>query len=200
MIKLILIILFILCFIIISVYSLTLKFEIVDFDFVNFNKTVFEIKLKIYVLKYIKIFECKLLEDKIVLFGKDRDYKFKISDFGFEVVNLYKIFLRNIKEFNFKIDKFDLNVKLGLLENTITMFGVTLLSTILNIFFSVNDRFDCLDDNFNFKIYSEFDKFYLRINLNVHGEMSVLKIIKVWLRYKNDIKDSFGKNLNELSI
>lgn len=200
MIKLILIILFILFFIIICIYSLTIKFEVVDFDFVNFNKTVFEIKLKVYVFKFIKIFECKLLEDKIVLFGKDRDYKFKISDFGIGFVNLYKIFLTNIKELNFKIDEFDLNIKLGLLENTVTMFGVTVLSSILNIIFSLNDRFDCSYDNFNFKVYSEFDKFYLRVNLKVHGEMSVLKIVKVWLKYKNDIKDSFGKNLQELSI
>ena len=177
-----------------------LKFEIIDFDFVNFNKTIFEIKFKVYILKYIQIFECKLLDDKMILFGKEREYKYKISDLGSDMLNIYKIFLENIKEFNFKIDSFDLKIKLGLLENTITMFGVTLLSTILNIYFSLNDRFECGDKNFNFNVVSEFDKFYLRINLNVHGEMSVLKIIKVWLRYKNNIKDSFGKNLHELSI
>ena len=128
-------ILTILTTVLISVFSMKIKFEIENLK-INFPKVRNKItnknskvSLKIYILKVIKIFEVDL---KKIDF-KDEKVKNKLQkQFEDNKLNLDTIkFLRNI---SYIVEKMNLNISIGTEDSAITALSVGILYTVISNF------------------------------------------------------------------
>lgn len=164
---------------------LTLKFkiEILEFTSLNFDCTKFKIKVKVYSFKILKLFEFTLTEKGMKVFRKETEYKYTFSELLKKILEkenqkILDIFsIKNLKNLNFKVRSLDLKLKIGVIENMLTTFVVTILSTIISSVFTCKRKI-YNKDKFSYEIYPEFDKFYFDIKLNLKLEIKSNGIYK----------------------
>ena len=115
---------------------------------------------------------------------------------------LLKLFsLDNYKALKIEIKEFDLDLKIGVFENMVTGFVVTILSTIVSIFLG-NHIKKYNRKKYYFKITPVYDELYFDMKLNLKFEIKTFSIYKFILGNKDRLKELFDllKELNVESI
>lgn len=202
--------------------SLKLKVEILDLNNFNFEKNTFRIRIKVYVFKILKLFEITFSEKGIKVFKKESKYKYEFVEFmkiffkeeNNEILKLFTI--RNYKLLNIKLRSFDMKLKVGVLENMITSFCVTIISTVVSTFLGMQKKL-YNKNKLYFKVLPEYDKFLFDLNLNLTFELSSkgiykfvlnnlkgLRVLKLFIKEvsKRDVLEdnTIPKKLKESSI
>ena len=181
--------------------------ELVDFNSYNFKESKYKIKVKVYCFKYLKLFEIIFSESGFKIFKKEKKYNYTFIEFikillGDENRKLLKLFsLDNYKALKIKIKEFDLDLKIGVFENMVTGFVVTILSTIVSIFLG-NHIKKYNRKKYYFKITPVYDELYFDMKLNLKFEIKTFSIYKFILGNKDRLKELFDllKELNFKSI
>ena len=189
--------------IVFALITLKIKIEVLEFTSINLNTNKFKIKLKVYLFKFLKLFEIAFTEKGLKIFRKEKEYKYKFTDLFKKILekeNMHIIDIisfKNLRDFDFKVRSLDLKLKVGVLENMLTSFLVTILSTILSSVFLFENRLYS-KNKFCYEIYPEFDKFCLNIDLNLKLDVSIKGIYKFVVNNYSNLKDLM-KIVNELN-
>lgn len=181
--------------------------ELVDFNSYNFKESKYKIKVKVYCFKYLKLFEIIFSENGFKIFKKEKKYNYTFLEFvkillGDENRKLLKLFsLDNYKALKINIKEFDLDLKIGVFENMVTGFVVTILSTIVSIFLGSHIK-KYNRKKYYFKIDPVYDELYFDMKLNLKLEIKTFSIYKFILGNKDRLKELFDllKELNVESI
>ena len=181
--------------------------ELVDFNSYNFKESKYKIKVKVYCFKYLKLFEIIFSENGFKIFKKEKKYNYTFLEFvkillGDENRKLLKLFsLDNYKALKINIKEFDLDLKIGVFENMVTGFVVTILSTIVSIFLGSHIK-KYIRKKYYFKIDPVYDELYFDMKLNLKLEIKTFSIYKFILGNKDRLKELFDllKELNVESI
>ena len=130
---------------IIIVFS-NLRVNVKSLHIANYNECLdkecfdieFNIKLSLYLFNFIKIFGITLTKEKIEKYKMYKKLYQKIKNANFEQIKktakigFDKELIQNIKDLKIKIDKFDLDVKLGLTNPILTSFVVVIISSLFS--------------------------------------------------------------------
>lgn len=143
-------------------YSILIRLKILN------NLTLFKIKTDNQKLE-----KSKILNKKILLKIKETEKKI----FDKENKVLKKENMQLIKYFNLKVDKFDLYLKIGLVDNFFTTMSVVLISTLISILLAkVSNKFN----NNKYLIMPEYDENNtIKIKLNCIIRIKIIHIINV---------------------
>ncbi len=151
-----------------------LKINIINFDVQNTSLKL-KINLGLYILKFIKIFSINFTEKEIQFLF------IKISYNKLNAQNLDKNILKNIKILNkfknLKIDKFDLDLQLGLKNVFLITFIVPALASIFSFIKAKNINNLVKPDNFKYNIKSKFDSNFLKVNFKAKFSTSVYSFV-----------------------
>ena len=162
------------------IYS-TIKIELKDFEFIlpkekkRYINENFEIIIKLYILKKIKIVNLKIPNDKInknqiEKIFKNIDIPKDKKDLEIEIIDIFK-------NLNINLEKIKLKLYLGTEDAAITAILIGIISTILGIYFKFK-----LDDLENLKFETipiYIDKNYLKIYFDGIFRINMIHIIYI---------------------
>ena len=162
------------------IYS-TIKIELKDFEFTlpkekkRYINENFEIIIKLYILKKIKIVNLKIPNDKInknqiEKIFKNIDIPEDKKDLEIEIIDIFK-------NLNINLEKIKLKLYLGTEDAAITAILIGIISTILGIYFKFK-----LDDLENVKFETipiYIDKNYLKIYFDGIFRTNMIHIIYI---------------------
>ena len=162
------------------IYS-TIKIELKDFEFIltkekkRYINENFEIIIKLYILKKIKIVNLKIPNDKInknqiEKIFKNIDIPKDKKDLEIEIIDIFK-------NLNINLEKIKLKLYLGTEDAAITAILIGIISTILGIYFKFK-----LDDLENVKFETipiYIDKNYLKIYFDGIFRTNMIHIIYI---------------------
>lgn len=204
------IILFIFLLFILVFLGLKLRVEILDYDNIKIKNNGFRIKFKVYVF-IVKLFEITFTETGVKYLKSKKEHKYKLKTMEFISILLDKdnnsilniISYDNFKDLNIKLKEFNLYLKIGVLEDIITSFVITIISTVLSIF--IGKKVHLLNkDKIYYKVEPAFDELYFNLKLNLKFEIYNFSIYKFLLRNRNELKElhlvisEFSKNKIEI--
>ena len=189
------IILFVFLFIILFILSFKIRVEILDFESMNFDKNRVNVKIKLYVFKVLKLIEFDINETGIKYFNGKKEIKYKYEFIEFLKLllheknsSIFKIFsIENYRKLNIKIKDFDLKLNIGILENMITSFCVTILSSIISVFLSKHIKI-YNKDKINYCILPVFDDLHLSLKLKLSFEIYGINFFKLILKNRDNLK------------
>ena len=125
----------------------------------NINNADFRIRIGFFLFGFLKIFGIKCDKNGIIFLGKFFSYK-KIFNLDFKEIkkkNLKKKDIKIADELNIKIDFARFTLKIGAENIFITVFLVTLISSLIPEFLKKKVR-KVNNKNINYKILPEFNK------------------------------------------
>ena len=166
-------------------------------------------KLQIYIFKFIKIFSIKIYKNyfeifKIKVYYEKIFKKYNITDridIYRRIYSLYKLTKENPSKISFrkirlKFNSLKLNLNISTENSIITSFLTCFFSTIISILLKnnlSNRKYNL--DKFEYKIipiYLNFDCFKLDLEANI--SFSMFNILEIIYEYKNLIKEKEIKN------
>lgn len=140
-------VLIIILFFILIILSMTVNIDIEKLS-VNNRKISFEIKLKIYILKYIKIFQKKIHKKEIIKLIKKRTNK--------EIQAKEK----RIKKIKNIINELDINIEYGIRNVLINSYLYGVINAIIPMLNHKNNI-----KNMKYKIKTNFKENYIKIEM-----------------------------------
>lgn len=143
----------ILFFILIILLSITLCIDIEKLEIYN-GKTVFRIKLKIYIFKYIKIFQKKIHKKDIIKIIENISKKNLIKD--------EKI----IKRIKYSFNDMNVNIEYGIRSVLLNAYTYGIINMIIPIFLAQKDT-----KNIEYNITTNFRKNF--ISVQAKGKIKV---------------------------
>lgn len=197
-IKMLEIILFLFLFLILVFIGLKVRVEILDYDNIKIENNGFRIKIKVYVFG-IKMFEITFTKTgvKYLKSKKEHEYKLNVLEFIKMILDKENSIVLNIisydnyKDLDIKIKEFDAYLKIGVLENIITSFTVTVFSTIFSMF--IGKRINITNKNKIFyKVEPVFDELYFNLKLKLIFDINSFNIYKFLLKNKTEIKKLYS--------
>ncbi len=189
--------------------NITLKIEKINANSINRKLTEvhlekMNIKLQIYIFKYIKIFSVKLYKNYFEILKIKIDYekvfkKYNITDridIYRKIYELYKLIKENpskisLKKIKPRFDSLNLNLTISTENSIITSFIICFLSTIISILLknNLNNRKYNIN-KFQYKItpiYLNFDSFKLDLESDI--SFSMFNILEFVYEYKKLVKE-----------
>lgn len=153
----------ILFFILIILLSITLCIDIEKLEIYN-GKTVFRIKLKIYIFKYIKIFQKKIHKKDIIKIIENISKKNLIKD--------EKI----IKRIKYSFNDMNVNIEYGIRSVLLNAYTYGIINMIIPIFLAQKDT-----QNIKYNITTNFRKNFISIQARGKIQVQILEnIIKLF--------------------
>ena len=197
-IKMVEIILFLFLLFILIFWGLKLRVEILDYDNIKIENNGFRIKIKVYVY-WLKMFEITFTKTGVKYLKSKKEHKYKLNILEFIKVILDKennmvlniISYDNYRDLDIKIKEFDAYLKVGVLENIITSFAVTVFSTVFSMF--IGKRINITNRNKIFyKVEPVFDELYFNIKLKLVFDIYSFNMYKFLLKNKVEIKKLYS--------
>ena len=197
-IKMVEIILFLFLLFILIFLGLKLRIEILDYDNIKIENNGFRIKIKVYVY-WLKMFEITFTKTGVKYLKSKKEHKYKLNILEFIKVILDKennmvlniISYDNYRDLDIKIKEFDAYLKVGVLENIITSFAVTVFSTVFSMF--IGKRINITNRNKIFyKVEPVFDELYFNIKLKLVFDIYSFNMYKFLLKNKVEIKKLYS--------
>lgn len=126
---------------------------------VNINNIDFKIKIGIFLFGFLKIFSIKCNKKGIKILGKFYSYKKLFKHDLNEIIRklLKNIKIKKTKKISFKIDFSKFTLRVGTEDMFITVFIVTVLSSIISEFLKRKIQ-KINKNNINYKVIPEFNK------------------------------------------
>lgn len=192
------IILFLFLLFILIFWGLKLRVEILDYDNIKIENNGFRIKIKVYVY-WLKMFEITFTKTGVKYLKSKKEHKYKLNILEFIKVILDKennmvlniISYDNYRDLDIKIKEFDAYLKVGVLENIITSFAVTVFSTVFSMF--IGKRINITNRNKIFyKVEPVFDELYFNIKLKLVFDIYSFNMYKFLLKNKVEIKKLYS--------
>ena len=197
-IKMVEIILFLFLLFILIFGGWKLRVEILDYDNIKIENNGFRIKIKVYVY-WLKMFEITFTKTGVKYLKSKKEHKYKLNILEFIKVILDKennmvlniISYDNYRDLDIKIKEFDAYLKVGVLENIITSFAVTVFSTVFSMF--IGKRINIMNRNKIFyKVEPVFDELYFNIKLKLVFDIYSFNMYKFLLKNKVEIKKLYS--------
>ena len=153
----------ILFFILIILLSITVCIDIEKLEIYN-GKTVFKIKLKIYIFKYIKIFQKKIHKKDIIKMIENMSMENIIKD---------EKIIRKIK---YTFSDMNINVEYGIRNVLLNTYTYGIINMIIPIFLAQKGT-----NNIEYKITTNFRKKFISIQARGKIQVQILEnIIKLF--------------------
>lgn len=164
----------ILFFILIILLSITLCIDIEKLEIYN-GKTIFRIKVKIYIFKYIKVFQKKIHKKDIIKLMDNITKKKIIKD---------EKIIKNIK-YSFKDLK--INIEYGIKNTLINAYAYGIINMIIPMFLEKQET-----KNMEYNITTNFRKNF--ISIKIRGKIQIQVLENVIKKFKQTKIKSLQKH------
>lgn len=178
----------------ISLEKIEFKIDSLELKEIEFNDK-FLIKLELYLFNKIKIAKIKIDKKKIEKLNikekiKNLDYKKLKADF-----NIDKDAIKLVNKMDIQIDKFKLDIDIGVESVTLTPFLVLIISTFISIILSkyaTNRK----SRNYKYAVNPIYNKNMLKVNFNCIINIKIGHIIHMIYLLRKRRVDIYGRTSN----
>lgn len=182
----------------IRVNKLDIAYDEIDTKKLNINE--FEIFVKFYLFKYLKIVSIKIYKDYLKVFNIKINFsllrKFKVVEENYKkAYSSLKLLIKNREKINFqllkpKVYSFKLEFELGTFSQMFTTFMIPAISTSIAVI--LNSLVKKINpEEYNFKITPKYlNRNVLQIKFNSKITFSSIKLIFFIISLKNIIKEN----------
>ena len=154
----------------------------------NSFKMRFEIRIGLYLFGVIKIFGMKFKEDGMYFLSFRFPYnKLKIDKDSMKILKDFSI-IDLLKSFHLRLDKLNLNLKIGSKDMILTVFSVFAISTFLSIL-SAKNRSQINLKNYYYKITPIYNTNLLSFQISTKISINTYNIIQALISANQSAKN-----------
>ena len=172
----------------------TLKVKIEDFQIENYkNNKKYKIYIQLYFLNKVKVFSFKIDSNKLNKISKSS--RLKNIDYK-KIKNRFpsrSYVIKGLKILNFKIDKFSLNVQIGLDEADITSYIVATTASLIGI---VIPRFVDNKNSIEYNIIPIYNQNNLNIFFESIFSIKIVNTLNTLIYLNKKGRDKNGRTSN----